>query len=129
MDEQIKLKVLEWLQALEAGAKSEIPAYCQEVVNWHIASNIVNLIVCLILGTIMVTFAWWIFTWLRDNCEFEGVKIEESNAFLNFGRNIIIVLFILIFGCSAQSYTTNIVKGYVAPRAVIIEHLRGTVEK
>lgn len=125
MDEQVKAKIIEWLQAMEAGVKSEIPAYCGEVVNWHIAGNIVNGVGYLIVGIILLATIRRLYNWfIRDvdeNCPYDLV------AFAGFVYTIVMVLTVVAFGSSVWCCTSNAVKGVVAPRAVIIEHLRGAV--
>jgi hypothetical protein len=126
MDEQVKAKVLEWLQALEDGAKTEIPAYCQEVVGWYFW-NEATLAVQFALMPLLGVLAAFLVKRLIAKAAQIYQEAKEVELMFTIGACGFLALIGSLSLSSALFHAREAVKACAAPRVVIIEHLRGIV--
>ncbi len=114
MKEELLQKALEYLSNIEAFAVEQTPIFIQELLNYHLASNLVFLVTAILLGV------------TSYKCCAKLILLDKENDYDTDGElmvNLIIAVFsgvfsIVLLGCSA-----NLVKLLFAPRLFLIEEL------
>lgn len=120
MNEEMKAKVAEWLQALESGVKTEVPAYCQEIVLSEMIKYGV-LLAALLITYLVALKILHIVHLSAPNLEEQRKLREPLLVFVLFATAIALFL-----GSAAM---IGLAKAVVAPRVVIVQHLQELVNK
>lgn len=110
-------EAIDWLQqtggAIQDFAVEQAPLYCREVVAWHLATGLMTVAISILLGLMGV--------WLIRQTRTLHKAGDASLIFTSLAAVCAVVLAgVLIFRGG-----TCAIKAAVAPRLVIVEHLRG----
>jgi hypothetical protein len=114
-------EAIDWLQqtggSIQDFATTQAPLYCQEVVAWTFWMGFI----CTMIGTgvlvVGIYFTSRLPKWLKED---KGDPTARSIIAI-FGG----VLGLIIGGFTIASHLGDTIKAKVAPRIVIVEHLRG----
>ena len=124
MNEEMQLKVLEYLQGIESRiGKAEgfvleqSPLYVQELVSWYFCFYVAMCCVSFLAFVFVVVFARCIYNIKEDH----GVNWRGEGVFIGVLGGILMLTICIASGMSA-------VKVYVAPRVVIVEHLKESLK-
>lgn len=117
-------EAIDWLQktggAIQDFAVEQAPLYCREVVAWQLYSGLAAVVLSLILGGI----AWRLLKYakqLRDaELDRDGGNITISDCASRVSAVFVGIFALVAFGVGGFCA----VKAAVAPRLVIVEHLR-----
>lgn len=114
-------QAIDWLQKtggqIQDFATEQAPIYCREVVAWELWGNVTSAIGSLIGLAIVFYVAKKTKSWIME-------QAEDCHPGALFGAvGIIVAGVFLISGFAVSVF--GAVKAAVAPRMVIIEHLRG----
>jgi hypothetical protein len=120
MNNEMQSKVLEYLQGMEARlGKAEgfvieqAPLYVQELLVWHFWSNVCLALVLFLIAVIVAG----LFTYA---CK---VDRETLPAAILFG---IPICFCFLFGTGL--FVAESIKSQIAPRLVVVEHIKGQMK-
>jgi len=118
-------QAIDWLQKtggqIQDFATEQAPLYCREVVAWELWGNITSAIGSLIGLAIVFYVAKKTKSWIME-------EVEDCHPGAFFGALGIIVAGVVACGKRRAEIAVSVsgaVKAAVAPRMVIIEHLRG----
>lgn len=121
MNEQTEKNIneaIDWLQetggSIQDFAAEQAPLYCREVVAWELWHGIAGVV----LGLAVLLFGVWL---VRRAMAMYRPDSDGSEMFPGMAGGLAIVGGVVIVACSAPSA----IKSAVAPRLVIVEHLRG----
>lgn len=114
-------EAIDWLQktggSIQDFAVEQAPLYCREVVAWELWSNSLASGGCVLAAVSLVVFLW-------KNRERIIEALEEVEVIWSIaGIAAVFLLFPLCF--TAGQTASAAVRAAVAPRLVIVEHLRG----
>ena len=114
-------QAIDWLQKtggqIQDFATEQAPLYCREVVAWELWGNVVSAIGCVVgLGLISYLFKKTK-AWINEEAE----DCNPAAIFLAIGM----LLLSVFLTCGFVTSVGSAIKAAVAPRMVIIEHLRG----
>jgi hypothetical protein len=112
MNEELVNKYIDKLDGLSDMAAVEIPAMLNEVVIWGVYSNLI--VGCLTFAVVLL-FVYGFYYLVKN---MKDIYIDETAFALCLG------LCILCFGVSVFSFYYS-AKAYYAPRAYVIEKVRG----
>jgi drug/metabolite transporter (DMT)-like permease len=120
VNEEMQSKVVQYLQGMESRlGKAEgfvieqAPLYVQELLMWHFWSNMLGAAVLLLIAAVIAgIFAY-------------AVRIDDEAlpAAVLFG---IPVCFCFLFGSGL--FVTESIKSQIAPRLVVVEHIKGQMK-
>lgn len=120
-----------WVEGTAGPFISEqAPLYAQEVVAWKLWGGISGLIVCLVMVAGGAALSWLSVRLLRQAFKLENIgKYEEAGGFGVGGLFVgLVALGLLVVGVAGIPGEVNsVVKASVAPRMIVLEHLRGLV--
>jgi cytochrome bd-type quinol oxidase subunit 1 len=111
-------EAIDWLQktggALQDFATEQAPLYCREVVAWEFWSHTIYAAACVIGLMLCVYAAYRIIS--------EGVKQDAAEA---LPVAVVPAVASVFLACLLVGQISDAAKAHVAPRLVIVEHLRG----
>jgi hypothetical protein len=124
MDTEIQKELLRYLQGVSASveraagfAEEQAPLVAQEIVNWHITSNLCGVIACLLVISVALSGIAWAFL---------AKSVEED---LRCAVAVPCMIVGLICMIALPFATAAVLKGYFAPRLIIIETINNMVNK
>lgn len=110
-------EAIDWLQStggsIQDFAAEQAPLYCREVVAWTLWSGVASIT----LGVVLLIVGAWL---MRKAVAMYHAKDNGDEVVPGMGGAIAIFAGIFITWCSAS----DTIKAIVAPRLVIVEHLR-----
>jgi hypothetical protein len=119
--EQNVNEAIDWIQktggSLQDFAVEQAPLYCREIVAWELWSNlclVAGMTICLIMAGLL-----WRKLWSNFNKEGGGIADEP----IAYGILVTLLGSIVCF-CVFGNGVYGAVKAKVAPRIVIVEHLK-----
>lgn len=119
-------EALDWLQQtggqIQDFATTQAPLYCQEVVAWTFWQGMSYVILGILLLAMSASFAKKITPAYKEFEKTRKTVFDEPWAAVRWSA-LTVVLFILGFGFVAENIGDTI-KAKVAPRLVIVEHLK-----
>ena len=121
ISDQLVTKALEYLKSAEAFAKAEVPAYLQEVVTYHIYSNVV----AIILNLFLFSIACYLLLVINKDLKRDHVLHTD-----NLGVPVGILSGIgvpVTFICMCCSFMQGL-KAIIAPRMFLIEYFSNLIK-
>ena len=114
-------QAIDWLQKtggqIQEFTAEQAPLYCREVVAWQLWSSIAGVVGSLLIAAAAVYIAAKSRRWIAEN-------VQEVHPGAIFGSMAILAAIVLSFVGIYQN-AQSAIKAVVAPRMVIVEHLRG----
>jgi len=114
-------EAINWLQQtggqIQDFAAEQAPLYCREVVAWEFWQGLTLSVIGLMIIIIPLIALWRFRKWIKQDLENVG-----AGGFFSIMGSIILTIvgFVIIAGNAPCA-----IKAVVAPRLVIVEHLRG----
>jgi NADH:ubiquinone oxidoreductase subunit 5 (subunit L)/multisubunit Na+/H+ antiporter MnhA subunit len=126
IDPTVQAQLLDWVQETAAAGQDfisrEAPLYAAEVVSWYFWSSIFLMLVMLSVAVMAFIIYRYAARWFTTAETHDEKELAATASLVSLG------LMLVFLGFSAhQGY--GAVKAAVAPRMVVIEHLRGLVDQ
>lgn len=114
-------EAIDWLQQtggqIQDFATTQAPLYCQEVVAWTFWMGIICCGFAVVLLAIAATIGLKLPRWFKED--------DYDGSFRTVAGVIVCILAPFIAAIILTEHLGNTIKAKVAPRIVIVEHLRG----